>query len=104
MERIVEQEVLPHVYSLASSAMSAMSLGGRFALPLGTKREISDVSRSKIAWGKAKFSRQTFEEVTIPPTKPIPQKRNERPVRIADLPPMAKGCFPVSELIALEFH
>jgi len=40
--------------------------------------------------------KQIFEEVTVPPTKPMPQKRGERAVRIADLPPLAKGCFPVS--------
>ncbi len=40
----MEQEVLPNVYTAAGSATAAMSQGGRFALPQGTVREISDVS------------------------------------------------------------
>lgn len=39
---------------------------------------------------------QTFEEVIIPPARQIPPKQSEKPVRIADLPPLARGCFPAS--------
>lgn len=40
---------------------------------------------------------ETCEEVIIPPARPAPVKNNEKPVKIADLPPIAKGCFPVSQ-------
>ncbi|WWD19805.1 hypothetical protein CI109_104269 [Kwoniella shandongensis] len=76
--RILEQEDLPHVYTASGNKTPAMSYGGKLALPLGTHREIND----------------TYEEVTVPPTNPIPPKSTERPVKIADLPPLAKGCFP----------
>ena len=35
--------MLPHVYSASSAPLPAMSLGGRYALPEGTTREIGDV-------------------------------------------------------------
>lgn len=44
---------------------------------------------------------QTCEEVIIPPARPAPIKTNEKPVKIADLPPIAKGCFPVSQCARL---
>jgi antiviral helicase SLH1 len=72
-----------------------MSQGGKFALPMGTTREISDVSSRVLTNTDKKLTRQTFEEVVIPPGRPIPPRVNEKPVKIADLSPMAKGCFPV---------
>lgn len=43
-QRIVEQEVLPHVYTSAASTSASMSMGGRFAMPSGTIRDMYDVS------------------------------------------------------------
>ncbi|WVQ84529.1 hypothetical protein IAT38_006683 [Cryptococcus sp. DSM 104549] len=76
--RVVEQEVLPHVYTATGSKSVPLSHGGTYALPEGTKREIGDY----------------FEEVVIPPARIVPPKSTERPVKIAELPPLAKGCFP----------
>ncbi|KAK8853378.1 hypothetical protein IAR55_004082 [Kwoniella newhampshirensis] len=76
--RILEEEALPHVYTASGNKTPAMSYGGKLALPIGTHREIND----------------TYEEVTVPPANPIPPKMSERPVKISDLPPLAKGCFP----------
>ncbi|ORY31658.1 Sec63 Brl domain-domain-containing protein [Naematelia encephala] len=76
--RLVEQEALPNVFQSGSGQPAAMSQGGRFALPSGTTREIAD----------------TYEEVTIPPSKPLPPKRTERPIKISELSPLARGCFP----------
>lgn len=106
MQWIPEQEQLPHVFTAQSNVLGlAMSQGGKFALPSGTEREMNDVSVSCPAsdfcgpnvltgWG------QTYEEVIIPPSRPIPPRATEKPVRIADLAPLAKGCFPVSSLDA----
>ncbi|WRT70052.1 uncharacterized protein IL334_007046 [Kwoniella shivajii] len=80
--RIVEQELLPHVYTASGSKAVSSSYGGKMALPMGTQRHIND----------------NFEEVTVPPQNPVPPKRNERPVKIADLPRLARGCFKYVEL------
>ncbi|EIW72173.1 hypothetical protein TREMEDRAFT_70643 [Tremella mesenterica DSM 1558] len=76
--RVVEKEKLPHVYASTTTAGVQISMGGQFSLPAGTTRELND----------------TYEEVVVPPNKPIPPRGSERPVRINELPPLAKGCFP----------
>ncbi|WWC91889.1 uncharacterized protein L201_006838 [Kwoniella dendrophila CBS 6074] len=80
--RVFEQELLPHVYNATGSKAVNTSYGGKMALPMGTQRHIND----------------TFEEVTVPPSNPVPMKRNERPIKIAELPPLARGCFKYVEL------
>ncbi|WWD03969.1 hypothetical protein V865_002029 [Kwoniella europaea PYCC6329] len=80
--RLIEQEVLPHVYTATGSKAVNTSYGGKMALPMGTQRHIND----------------TFEEVTVPPSNPVPPKRDERPVKISELPPLARGCFKYVEL------
>ncbi|WVR09583.1 hypothetical protein IAU60_006653 [Kwoniella sp. DSM 27419] len=76
--RIFEQEVLPHVYTATGNKSVPTSYGGKIALPMGTQRELAN----------------TFEEVIVPPSNPVPPTRTERPVKIAALPPLARGCFP----------
>jgi antiviral helicase SLH1 len=39
---------------------------------------------------------QEYEEVLLPPAKPVPPKLNERLIPVAELDPLAKGSFPVS--------
>ncbi|WWC72186.1 uncharacterized protein I206_106146 [Kwoniella pini CBS 10737] len=80
--RIFEQEILPHVYTASGSKAVNTSYGGKMALPIGTQRHIND----------------TFEEVTVPPSNPVPPRRNERPVKISELPRLARGCFKYVEL------
>ncbi|WWC64778.1 uncharacterized protein I303_107390 [Kwoniella dejecticola CBS 10117] len=80
--RMIEQEVLPHVYTATGSKAVNTSYGGKMALPMGTQRHIND----------------TFEEVTVPPSNPVPPKRGERPVKISELPRLARGCFKYVEL------
>ncbi|KIR71630.1 RNA helicase [Cryptococcus deuterogattii CA1014] len=75
--KMIEQETLPHVYTATGNKFISLSHGGKFALPEGTKREYTD----------------TYEEVIIPPANPVPPKKTERPVKIAELSPMAGGCF-----------
>ncbi|ODN73401.1 hypothetical protein L202_07927 [Cryptococcus amylolentus CBS 6039] len=76
--RMVEQEVLPHVYTATGSKSIPLSHGGKFALPEGTRRSYTDI----------------YEEVVIPPANAVPPKIWERPVKVADLPKLARGCFP----------
>jgi antiviral helicase SLH1 len=41
---------------------------------------------------------QAYEEVTIPPAKPVPPKVNERLIPVSELDPLAKGSFPVCQV------
>jgi antiviral helicase SLH1 len=48
LQRIVEEEILPHVYTSGAKSHVMLSQGGRFALPDGTIRQIGDVSAKSI--------------------------------------------------------
>jgi antiviral helicase SLH1 len=73
-------EILPNVFSSVSVAHGGglSQFGSRYLLPLGTTR----------------VSHDTYEEVTVPPAKTVPPRATEHPIRIQDLDPLAKGCFP----------
>lgn len=43
IQKMVEQEILPHVYTATGNKFVPLSHGGKFALPEGTKREYTDV-------------------------------------------------------------
>lgn len=45
IQKMIEQEILPHVYTATGNKSVSLSQGGKFALPEGTKREYSDVGR-----------------------------------------------------------
>jgi antiviral helicase SLH1 len=74
-------------------------------MPQGTTREYADVRVSSGQQAKSthvmirlpgtRTDKQTYEEVVVPPSKPIPPRISERAIRINELPPVAKGCFPV---------
>ncbi|KAF9263522.1 Sec63-domain-containing protein [Marasmius fiardii PR-910] len=74
-----EPEVLPHIYS--SSSMSQNNIlsqyGRKYMLPLGTVRNYH----------------QEYEEVVVPPAKPVPLRSTERLVPVSELDPLARGCF-----------
>ncbi|KAJ7129808.1 Sec63-domain-containing protein [Mycena epipterygia] len=73
-------EVLPHVYT--STPMSQGNVlsqfGSKYMLPLGTVRQ----------------TYEDFEEVIIPPAKPVPPRVTERLIPVSELDPLAKGSFP----------
>ncbi|KAG7097091.1 hypothetical protein E1B28_004476 [Marasmius oreades] len=75
-----EPEVLPHIYT--SSTMSQNNLlsqyGRKYMLPIGTTRE----------------HHEQYEEVVVPPAKPVPPRSKERLVPVSELDPLARGCFP----------
>lgn len=52
-------------------------------LPLGTTREFQE----------------QYEEVTIPPARPVPPKTYERLIPVSDLDPLAAGSFPVGSCV-----
>ncbi|CDZ98858.1 sec63-domain-containing protein [Phaffia rhodozyma] len=73
------QEVYPHVYQAAKhSGLAGMSYGGRFALPMGTMR----------------FDYDLHEEVTVPPSRPIPPKTNEKLIPLTEMDNLCRGSFP----------
>ncbi|KAF5393646.1 hypothetical protein D9757_000135 [Collybiopsis confluens] len=75
-----EAEFLPHVYTSSSMTQGNVlsHLGTRYMLPLGTQRKL----------------KEEYEEVIIPPARPVPPRQTERLVPVAELDHLAKGCFP----------
>ncbi|KAG8964968.1 hypothetical protein FRC03_001119 [Tulasnella sp. 419] len=68
----------PHIYTTSSHGNVLSSFGGKFILPIGTKREET----------------KEYEEVTIPPANPVPPRISEKPISIPELDDFASGCFP----------
>ncbi|KAJ3793124.1 Sec63-domain-containing protein [Lentinula aff. detonsa] len=76
-----EVEILPHVYTSSSTISQGnvlSHLGTRYLLPIGTHRSM----------------KEEYEEVIIPPSRPVPPKQTERLVPITELDALARGCFP----------
>ncbi|KAJ7742479.1 Sec63-domain-containing protein [Mycena maculata] len=73
-------EVLPHVYTSTPMAQGNVlsQFGSKYMLPLGTVRQMYE----------------DFEEVIIPPAKPVPPRVSERLIPVSELDPLAKGSFP----------
>jgi antiviral helicase SLH1 len=90
-------EILPNVFSSVSAAHGGglSQFGSRYLLPLGTTRVSHDVRTAlRTSFHPSIFILQTYEEVTVPPAKTVPPRATEHPIRIQDLDPLAKGCFP----------
>ncbi|KAJ7904375.1 Sec63-domain-containing protein [Mycena olivaceomarginata] len=73
-------EILPHVYSSTPMAQGNVlsQFGSKYMLPLGTVRQMSE----------------DFEEVIIPPARPVPPRVTERLISVSELDPLARGSFP----------
>lgn len=72
-------EVLPHVYTSSSSHGNMLShTGSRYMLPIDTTR----------------IMHEEYEEVVIPPARPLPPRSTERLIPVSDLDDLAKPCFP----------
>ncbi|KAI0282301.1 Sec63-domain-containing protein [Russula aff. rugulosa BPL654] len=72
------QEVLPHVYSSASSQGNILSHSGKkFTLPVGTTHHVRDY----------------YEELVVPPAKTIPPRTTERLISVNELDELAKKSF-----------
>ncbi|TFY72750.1 hypothetical protein EVG20_g272 [Dentipellis fragilis] len=83
-EQQAAPEYFPHVYSSSSIVQGNVlsQFGSKYMLPLGTSREM----------------KETYEEVVIPPSKPVPPRVSERLITVAELDPLARGAFPVRHL------
>ncbi|KAJ7507670.1 Sec63 Brl domain-containing protein [Mycena galericulata] len=73
-------EVLPHVYTSNPTAQGNIlsQFGSKYMLPLGTVRQ----------------TYEDFEEVIIPPARPVPPRATERLIPVSELDPLARGSFP----------
>ena len=93
------QEVYPHVYSSGGPSQGSIvsQSGSKYMLPIGTDRQLYEVSFSEFT-GRVLFYLNTFqeyEEIIIPPAKPIPPRAEERLIPVSDLDELVKGCFTV---------
>ncbi|KAF8914047.1 Sec63 Brl domain-containing protein [Gymnopilus junonius] len=72
-------EALPHVYSSSSMAQGNVisQLGSKYMLPIGTLRN----------------TYEEYEEVIVPPAKPVPPQSAEHQITISDLHEIIKGSF-----------
>ncbi|KAM6495763.1 Sec63 Brl domain containing protein [Amanita muscaria] len=72
-------EILPHIYTSGTIQQGNVlsHLGSKYALPMGTNRVFHE----------------DYEEVIIPPAKPVPPRFNERLVPISELEPLIRGSF-----------
>ncbi|TFK55802.1 Sec63-domain-containing protein [Heliocybe sulcata] len=73
-------EVLPHVYSSSSIVQNNIlsQMGSKYLLPMGTTRH----------------DHEEYEEVVVPPAKPVPPRESERLISVAELDDLAAGSFP----------
>ncbi|KAF7352893.1 putative helicase mug81 [Mycena venus] len=73
-------EILPHVYSSTPMAQGNVlsQFGSKYMLPLGTVRQ----------------AHEEYEEVIIPPARPVPPRVTERLIPVSELDPLARGSFP----------
>ncbi|KAK7061615.1 putative helicase mug81 [Favolaschia claudopus] len=73
-------EVLPYIFTSSSMVQGNVlsQSGSKYMLPLGTVRQMHE----------------DFEEVTVPPARPVPPRETERLVSVAELDPLAQGSFP----------
>lgn len=92
-------EVLPHVYSSTSMSQGAVlsQFGSKYMLPIGTTRHDYEARMHILLQYKHNWHLcQDFEEVILPPAKPVPPKASERLISVSELDPLAKGSFPVN--------
>ncbi|KAL1737679.1 P-loop containing nucleoside triphosphate hydrolase protein, partial [Schizophyllum fasciatum] len=73
-------ETLPHVYTSSGMIQGNVlsQMGSRFMLPVDTTRTMHD----------------EYEEVIIPPARPVPPRATERLIPVFELDDLAKPCFP----------
>ncbi|TIB72226.1 Sec63-domain-containing protein [Wallemia mellicola] len=75
---MVEEPNYPHVYKNAANGGNILSaMGSRYLLPLGTTKDHFD----------------NYDEITIPPSKPIPPKLHERIVDIGEMDALCQRSF-----------
>ncbi|KAJ3550589.1 hypothetical protein NM688_g5040 [Phlebia brevispora] len=80
-------EILPHVYTSASVVQGNVlsHLGTKYLLPIGTDRHLYE----------------EYEEVIVPPARPVPPRSTERLILVSELDELAKGSFPGKTDVAM---
>ncbi|TIA91902.1 hypothetical protein E3P81_01822 [Wallemia ichthyophaga] len=74
----IEEPNYPHVYKNSANGGNILStMGSRYMLPLGTTKDHFD----------------NYDEITIPPSKPIPPKIHERIVEIGEMDALCQRSF-----------
>ncbi|WFD42549.1 RNA helicase [Malassezia psittaci] len=73
----VEQEQYPNVFASGEQNNVVTAGGSRFALPIGTTR----------------VHESYYEEVTVPPSKPLPFRATERLVPLEEMDVLCRGAF-----------
>ena len=73
----VEQEQYPNVFASGEQSNVLTAAGSRFALPVGTTR----------------VHESYYEEVTVPPSKPLPFRATERLVPLGEMDVLCQGAF-----------
>jgi antiviral helicase SLH1 len=93
------EEVYPHVYSSSGPSQGSIvsQSGSKYMLPIGTDRQVYEVGSSeyRVLTESSSNTLQEYEEVIIPPAKPIPPKADERLMPVSELEELVKGCFTV---------
>lgn len=69
-------------------------MGTKYTLPVGTERQRFEVSGVTTAIFVSNVA-QDYEEVIVPPAKPVPPQASERRIPVSELDPLARGSFPV---------
>ncbi|THH12262.1 hypothetical protein EW145_g150 [Phellinidium pouzarii] len=74
-----EQEVLPHVYTSSSMSLNNVlsDMGTKFLLPVDTERH----------------TYEDYDEVILPPAKPVPPRVTERVVLVSELDDLCRSSF-----------
>jgi antiviral helicase SLH1 len=90
-------EKLPHVYTSSSLTQNNIlsHLGTKYLLPIGTQRTTYEVMISSFLGTSLIIMFQEYEEVIVPPAKPVPPRSWERLKSVGELDPLAQGCFSV---------
>lgn len=73
-------------------------------LPIGTDRKIYEVGSFDIGPCPHLNALQEYEEVIIPPARPIPPRAKERLMPVSELEELVKGCFTVIRKPSLSTH
>jgi hypothetical protein len=70
-------------------------------LPLGTKKVNCEVCHQvqQVMYLLTAARRQEYEEVVIPPARPVPPRSSEHLIPVSELDSLCKGSFPVGPIM-----
>lgn len=103
----IEQEILPHVYTSSSISQNNLlsDMGKKYLLPVDTERHNYEAC-TLLHYTTSFFSLtegchgQDYEEVILPPARPVPPRATERLIAVTELDDICKGSFPVRMIVS----